>query len=517
MEFQIIPNKFSHFQTFLRQDLLAIDQLPNDSTHKIFTRLMNNLAKLNFIFLRLVNQKQKIADQQTFSMSSFSYSPSSASIAGPNSWNNFPASRSSEPRESKNSTGPIEGFIYHPEDYDTIGSPLGEGAFGKTFLVRNKRSGATYVVKMMRKEYQVQDPNTGQIRMEGTSRESFEREKKILEVVSPVCKDGILCIVGEGSAIDNDNPDFPFYVLVTEFLNHYTTLDKFIAKTTEVNRWAKGTKILIHLVNALENMHAAKVAHRDIKPTNLMILMSPNSELSDVNPTVIIDFGLSCWEHECEDPNTMGGTPEYQPPEMGFWSKEKFGRYDRVPITFDSFRIGDQYSLGVTMIEFLLGEQKFVPLTIAKMDGLEMLRQLPTEYVVKYPHLVDAIHQLLLPFNERKMPTVDFSTAPTPAVSTKPVPLGPAPVPAMATFELAYAQPQQFTPAQLAGLNAQGFGRLNQIDGGNVRRPPSPIPVLTPIPVYGNFPENPFNAYNTPLQQRLKRLRQLQQFQLGRF
>lgn len=431
-------------------------------------------------------------------MSSF-YLPSSASLAGvtsgSNTWNGYPTILPSEQKNSHNSRDSSDAFQYFPSDYE-VGNSLGEGAFGKTFLVRNKRSGATYVVKMMKKEYAVKDPVTGEIRMEGTSHEAFEREANILNKLSDVCKDGILCYVGKGSAIDNDNPDFPNFVLITEFLNHYTTLDKFIAKTPDDQRWAKGSKILMHLINGLENMHAMKVAHRDIKPTNLMILMSPNPELSDVNPTVIIDFGLACSASECEDPNTMGGTPDYQPPEMGFWAKEKHGRYDLVPITFDSFRIGDQYSLGITMIEYLLGEQKFAALANAKMEGLEMLRQLPTEYVVKYPHLVDAIHQLLLPFDKRKMPTVDFSIATVPTLA--PAPLMRKATPAAEQFNAA----QQFA----------GFNIFEQPDQLNKFRSLSPVPVLTPIPIYGNFAENPFNVLNSPLQQRLKQLRQLQGF-----
>lgn len=96
------------------------------------------------------------------------------------------------------------------------------------------------------------------------------------------------------------------------------------------------------LVSAVNWLHANGTVHNDIKPSNIM--------LSKDDKPILIDFGFA--KHYDEDDenrfmsNSTWGTPEYLDParSRGEWHDE---------------RLGDIYSLGVTLYETIVGRTPF--------------------------------------------------------------------------------------------------------------------------------------------------------------
>lgn len=103
-------------------------------------------------------------------------------------------------------------------------------------------------------------------------------------------------------------------------------------------------KLAISITDTLGQIHAAKVIHKDINPSN--IVLNPNTE-----QVKIIDFGISTVlsrETQCfKNPNVLEGT-------IAYISPEQTGRMNR-SLDYRS----DFYSLGVTFYELLTGQLPF--------------------------------------------------------------------------------------------------------------------------------------------------------------
>jgi serine/threonine protein kinase len=330
-------------------------------------------------------------------------------------------------------------FNYNPDDYDII-KRLGAGVFGETFLAKDKRSGNKVVIKRLPKEKLVEvivstEDENGKvvekktIEKTGTSKEMFEEEVDNLKLMKPTCTPNVLCYVGVSDK--NEDPTVPYRILVTEYLDHYMLLEDYIKNTPDEERWSGIRPLFANLVLGLQDFHRAGEAHRDIKPTNLMInpsrgLAAPltpakkarmgrememegayggyddfddngeyyngdyyydsvgdrGSALEEYDKGMhikYIDLGLSCTRKKCND---FAGTPLYLIPEIKF---PKSGlneaaaklNVSTVPINFDTYVMADYWALGITMIEYILGEDYFVELLDKRgIEPKDMIRYL---------------------------------------------------------------------------------------------------------------------------------------------
>ena len=99
--------------------------------------------------------------------------------------------------------------------------------------------------------------------------------------------------------------------------------------------------IIFQLTDALHHMHnlSPPVAHRDLKPGNIIINEGPESKLLDYGLSKTIDRSGTV------NASTFGGTPKYMAPEL--YSSE---------VKYDALK-GDVFSLGLTFAGTLTGEK----------------------------------------------------------------------------------------------------------------------------------------------------------------
>lgn len=131
----------------------------------------------------------------------------------------------------------------------------------------------------------------------------------------------------------------------------YVVMERVVGVSLETHlerRFAKGERfeiqealdLLIPIADALVAVHGAGIAHRDIKPGNVM--------LSTGGRAVLMDFGLFLPEFEVAAQVTIAGSPQYMAPEAITNSVEP-----------GAGGLVDLYALGVVAFEILTGQPPF--------------------------------------------------------------------------------------------------------------------------------------------------------------
>lgn len=251
-----------------------------------------------------------------------------------------------------------------PEVYNKI-KLLGEGSFGKAFLVECQSNKQLAVVKQMEIS-----------KMSAKEKEEVYKEAKILEAMKHpniikflevyTTVNGKLCIVmdyADGGDLSNKIKEAK-----GKYFNESTILDWF-------------TQICL----AIKHIHDRKVIHRDIKGQNVF--------LTKTNVVKLGDFGIAkVLSNTVERAKTVVGTPYYMSPEI----------IEGKPYSFQS----DVWSLGVLLYElcalkppFDAPGMNFLMMKIVKGS----YSPLPAQYSKEIKHLVS---QLLLS-DPSKRPSVN--------------------------------------------------------------------------------------------------------------
>jgi aurora kinase len=203
-------------------------------------------------------------------------------------------------------------------------STLGEGSFGKVYLVKHKVTNAMYAIKAIDKRFKNNQ--------EG--KPYFRRE---IEIMYKVNHPNIVRLF---SHFEDDN----FCYFVMEYIakgNLFTIKNKQKAKCFEASTVAYYMRDIISAVYYLHNMDPS-IIHRDIKPENVLLHEDGKIKLTD--------FGWSNYIDGSEVRSTYCGTPVYLAPEM----IKEIGHDESLDI----------WCIGVLMFELLTGEIPFAGSTM---------------------------------------------------------------------------------------------------------------------------------------------------------
>ncbi|MEM7355887.1 MAG: serine/threonine-protein kinase [Acidobacteriota bacterium] len=139
---------------------------------------------------------------------------------------------------------------------------------------------------------------------------------------------------------------------------HYVNGPTLMEIREEINLEQK-VRLMAQVAEGLDAAHREGLIHRDVKPSNVLVEMTPSGKIkpwvADFGIATALDSGSSIWT------TAMAGTPYYIAPER-MNDGEKIDRRS------------DLYSLGVTFYQLLSGELPFDDPSLA-----EMLRQVREE------------------------------------------------------------------------------------------------------------------------------------------
>jgi len=227
---------------------------------------------------------------------------------------------------------------------------LGKGGFGTVYRSRRMDDPEKYAVKVI--------DISGQLHIDAKI-EAIEIEVDILRILSAHCKEYFVCFKDY-----MQEPDTLRFFIVCEELEGYISLYDF-AKSREFR--SSLTELSIPYVNIVENLcnglhqlHELGIAHRDLKPQN--VLVHP-----ETHAIKYIDFGLSCNGLSKKLTKTCfgkSGTPNYLDPLL--FSKKNVKIF-----------ASDLWSLG--MMFFFMLSLKF-PYSFVKNKDDKMDKELIAKY-----------------------------------------------------------------------------------------------------------------------------------------
>ncbi|HZF49012.1 MAG TPA: protein kinase [Polyangiaceae bacterium] len=203
------------------------------------------------------------------------------------------------------------------QDRFEIEALAGAGSMGKVYRARDRASGQTVALKLVRVQTEIE-----------TAR--FEREAKALSALS---HPGIVGYLAHDIAALGE------LYLAMEWLSGEDLAARLERGSLTVS---ESITLAQRIAEALGSAHARGIVHRDLKPSNIFLVDG------DVARAKILDFGIACFEGSTRvtSSHTVVGTPGYMAPEQARSARDIDAR-------------ADVFALGSVLFECLTGAPAF--------------------------------------------------------------------------------------------------------------------------------------------------------------
>lgn len=165
---------------------------------------------------------------------------------------------------------------------------LGKGSFGKVKLALHTPSGEKIAIKILEKEMIKKDEDLMRIRRE-------------IKILSQVRHPNIVQLY---EVIETSK----YFFFLMEFAEQ-GELAEYIETRNKLSE-DEAAKFFVQLVSAIQYLHKLGCAHRDVKPSNILVDWKGDLKL--------IDFGLGNEYGQDERLKTACGSPCYAAPEVPF-------------------------------------------------------------------------------------------------------------------------------------------------------------------------------------------------------
>lgn len=253
---------------------------------------------------------------------------------------------------------------------------VGEGGMGRVFKGEEEGSNRKVAVKVLFKELTGNANNVERFKIEATVKITHPN---LIEMLDFIEYDGR-------------------YHIISEFLEGEVLSDKIdrLKKEGEVMGVKRAKEIILQIANGLEELHKNHIIHRDVKPSNVMVLNDRTIKL--------FDYGVIKKNDDVLSKLTRAGAfiGSYQ-----YASPEQIRNIDKAAINEST----DVYSLGVTLYELITGEVPF--------DGsseYEIMEKHTKEKIPKHPFINKDYYALIEKAtaknqNQRYKTVSEFKTA----------------------------------------------------------------------------------------------------------
>jgi serine/threonine-protein kinase len=198
---------------------------------------------------------------------------------------------------------------------------LGAGGMGQVMLVRHRRLGKAFALKLMHAE----------LSTDSAAQQLFHREARL---ASHLSHPNIVEMIDFGN-----DPDWGWFI-VMEYLEG-EPLSTRIEREGKLEI-AEACQIAAQLADALAHSHSKNVVHADLKSDNILCLKDSETNQGQVK---LLDFGTAHFATTASSTDQIAGTPEYLAPERITGGTPQ--------------QSGDIYALGVILYEMLCGQTPF--------------------------------------------------------------------------------------------------------------------------------------------------------------
>lgn len=169
--------------------------------------------------------------------------------------------------------------------------------------------------------------------------------------------------------------------IVQEFIKSDTLRD--ILDYKKSFRAHEACSIMLQICDALIEVHAHQIVHRDIKPQNIFYGNDGTVKLGDFGISVLINSPLNVNENK-----KVMGTVQYLAPELVYGKKPSFQ--------------SDIYALGMTFYEIVTGKVPFDAIDPTEVASMQVKKEVPSPLKV-IPTLPKEIERIILKCLEKDL------------------------------------------------------------------------------------------------------------------